>query len=107
MSKNARAVDDAFTNLLDVLAAEPDPVLRLNEILRVDKDLRPRLVRAKYEAAYDAASLWSVKDLAGILRMDRGQLKYLVNQHADINRLPSPARRQRQDTSGYLTLPRR
>jgi hypothetical protein len=104
MSNISRACDDLLLTLTDTLRTEQDPLQRLIDIKRVEKAARLQLRAIKRAAAYEASLQFTRNDIITAARIDRQDLKYLIDCYCDDNGMPSPARRPKRDLSRYMDL---
>jgi|TARA_R110000803_G_scaffold201528_2_gene266346 hypothetical protein len=100
-------VQDQIQMLLEVAASNPDLILRLKDVRRLKKELFDAVRELERKSAYEARMVFSIKDVAEVLDMQRADLAYIVSAYTDkYPELPKPRQRQRVDISKYLDLSR-
>lgn len=96
---NDASVRDATRLLLDLIASEPDPAVRLTLITRTLRDIRKDLTTARNEAAWEARQDYSTLDLERVTGVNHGAIHEWVKAHQRATGAPTPVSRRRRELS--------
>lgn len=87
----------SITALLDLIASEPDPAVRLTLIHRSLRDVQQQLSAARNETAWLARQSYSTVDLEKATGVNHGTISDWVKMHMRRTGAPRPVSRRRAD----------
>jgi hypothetical protein len=100
----SNAVYDAIVNLLDTIAAEPDPLNRLVLFQYLGRQYAERVLPERDRATYEARQRYTSQDIAATMGVPPVQVYYWANRHREKTGAPMLPRQQPQDVSGAIDL---
>jgi hypothetical protein len=104
MTIRRSSVDEAITNLIDLIESQRDPVVRLAHYTHAHERVLRELVAGRNEAAYASREKATIEQIASAVGSEPRNVSFWSIRHANLNGLPAPRRHDRADLSGAVEI---